>query len=256
MPNYPSVTEFDTTTVFMEGEATIISQECISWDYNGYRPGEPEVPAMHIEFQTADGNLSDEYLTAGSLDDFKPSDDGKCFELVGNKEKFHIKSKLGAFLHSLLEVGFPKKSLNPENYDCLIGTSGHLSTVVLIKAGGRISKDVTAIVFDKITSLPGAGGKKKSGKKTEVDEDVYAKASKVLKSVLSSNPELARKSLMGKAITNDVLKSLPQSDKTKVIACLKTDEFLSTQDGWVFDANVLYHAGDVPPITNEDDLPM
>ena len=183
--------------------------------------------------------MSDEYLTTGSLDDFKPSDDGKCFELVGNKEKFHIKSKLGALLASLIKAGFPKKSLDPENYDCIVGTSGHLSTVVLIKAGGRISKDVTAIVFDKITSLPGKGGKKKSNKSAEVDEDVYPMAAEVLKSILSRVEALPRKSLIGKAIVNDVLKRLDKSDMTKVLACLKTDEFLSTQDGWTFEANVL-----------------
>lgn len=242
MPNKPSLTEFDTTSVFTEGVATIISQKCILWDYNGHRPGEPEVPAMQIEFQAANGAVSEEFLTAGSQDDFIPAEDGKSFVLAGSKTKFHAKSKLGALLLSMIEKGVPKKSLNPENYDCIVGISGHLSTIVLIKAGGNIEKDVTALVFDKIVSLPGA--KAKSGKKKVVDEEIDALAVEVLKSVLTDNDDLPRKSLMGKAITNEVLKSLEKSEKTQVIKRFKDDEFLALEAGWTIDANVLSLAKD------------
>ena len=241
MPKHPSMTEFGTGTVFSEGEAVITGAECLSWDYNGYRPGEPEVPALHLTIQTAEGDESEEYLTAGSMDDFVPSEDGKCFLLAGSKEKFHIKTKIGAFLDSLLKAGFPKKSLDPEDYGCLVGVAGHLSTTILLKAGGNISKDVTALVFDKVTTLPGKG-KGAGGKKQEADSEIDEIATAVLLSVLkTAGKELPRKSLMGKVIVNDSLLALEQAQKTKVINRLKEtdDGFLKTQNGWVFEANVL-----------------
>lgn len=240
MPNRAPMNELDSSTVFMEGVAEILALECIMWDYNGHRPGAPEVPAVHLTIATEEGNTTEEFLSVGNAEDFAPSADGKTFDLVGNRTRFHERSRWGALLKSLVDLKYPTKLYNPDDYTCLVGLKGHLSTIVLIKADDRVKKDVTALIFDKITQLPGEGkSAAESGIRPKSDIDVDEVASSILLSILSEGDEVKKSALMSKAVQDDTLKGLNKVDKTAVLARLRDDEFLSQCDGWAFESNVL-----------------
>ncbi len=238
MPQNVNITEFAKGVVLNEGDVEVTGANYTIWDYRGKSP--VDVPALHLTLVDSDGEEYDNYYSAGKIDDFAPSEDGKSLIVLGSKVKVHEQSNFAMFINNLIIAGFPKKQIDSDDIGCLVGIKGHMTTLAIKRTGEGVKGDGAILIFDRIDTLPGAKSSgKRSGKKAQPDEDTTSIATSILTSILKVEGELARKSLMGKVIGSPDLKALPQSDRTKVINTLKDETFLTIQDGWVYAEGIL-----------------
>lgn len=230
----------------------------------GNKPGtkDPKFHSLFFELSArVDGAEEDitQNLFAGSADDFEISDDGLTVTASEEGQELGANTPFGKFLTSLVENGFPEKLLSEDdiNYEPIVGTRVRFGQVVEMGKDGkprkRVAKkgnfkgksfDVTSTVIEQVYELPGKGGKVggKKGKPADEDEDtdtddaeqsVEDFAKETLIAIVRANKGKMSKEKTSMAILAKYPKHPMREDVRKL---LKSETFLSEEDGWSYDA--------------------
>lgn len=148
-------------------DADFTEVECTTFDYNGKVKDEDgnivEVPALRIKMTTDDGQESEQYLPAGSLDKLTPSDDGTTFvPAEGSAAKgIPSKSNLGIFMRSLGDAGFPfshdeglPDDISPRDIKSMLeGGRFHILRVEAPKRGGMARSEKQKKYPDEVLTV-------------------------------------------------------------------------------------------------------
>lgn len=210
-------------------------------------PGTYQAGSLFLEVGFSGKEIEEgasQHYSAGSLDRFKPSDDGlkavpsdeEDYDEEGAPTICLVKSTNAIlFLKSLVDNGFDEEKIE-DTVDVFEGTDVHLRQVPQPKRSGLDAegdKAKTILLVTKINSMPGekkgkgkgkGKGKATSKKATEpADEDLTDKAvNTVIAAVKASENGIAKKDLLTEAF-----RSLAKDpDRNAVIAEIKKDEFL------------------------------
>jgi len=240
---HPSFSEFAKGTVLSEADVEIIAAKCTWFDYRGKRDA---VPAVQIDFKASNGEVYEQFYKVGEDADYKPTTDGKQFDLLTDREKIHERSKFGIFMEAFFKAGFPRNRVNNSDIGFMVGTRGHVHQEVVKYTGGGDIADSNVLVFDKVTGLPGEGRAATGSSGTADDSDEAVMATEILKGILKENDgSIERKSLLPKVIRDETYKGLePKGLKTAVLNLIKTDEFIMGGTDWtVSDTGVIELVG-------------
>lgn len=144
----------------------ILDAKFVEYDYDG--SVNPPVLALAVELNPYDGGEdakpSVEYLSAGALTRFVPSEDGSMAVPVGDAQLLNDNCNAIKFLFSALEQGFPEDLLEAGDVTTLVGMKCHILRVEapkrqgLIRGGKNADRPQTTLTVSSIIELPGAGG--------------------------------------------------------------------------------------------------
>ena len=232
-----------------DGDAVLKSLRATTFDYQGKREA---VTVLEAKFDYNDEEITGRYTCGKSL---MPSSDGKGFESVSEGVTgLPDSSNAFMFMASLVNAGFPVDKLG-KDLSIADGTGVHVNSVPVPErenlAGN--TKDKTIMIVTKINSLPWekkkGGTKGKSTTKTSggpsATNDVKPPASDnategvvvaALITALASKPEGIPKA----SIIQSVLPYLPEGpERTPALRMILSDEFLKTNQGWMYEGGVL-----------------
>lgn len=127
------------------------------WTYNG--AVQDPVLALKVTMTDEAGAETIQYLSAGDLARFVPSEDGKVAVPAegSTATALNNNTNCAAFLGSLMEQGFPKKLVS-DRVDVFEGCNVHVNRVPQKKRSGMANADDKqreVLVVTKINSLPG-----------------------------------------------------------------------------------------------------
>lgn len=252
--------------LFDDVDATITQCRFKSWDYNGAIKS--PVLGLGVTFQNedADGFTFEQVYSAGNLQHFVPSDDGRFAVPVGTLTGLQESSNAMAFLKSLVNCGFPEDKIE-RDISVFEGCKVHVNRVPqqqrkgLDQAGAK-AKDI--LVVTKIHSLPGEAGKAVAagaGKKAAAPAKAKAATASVAASSESSSGNghvhqkavetllsiLAAKggSVKKLSVAQEAFKLLATDpDRNAVCQIVFKDEFLSEAgQPWSFDGQTVAMGG-------------
>lgn len=130
---------------------------CI-WDYNG---GGPDTLAVVLDLQPVDaqgepdGEVVQQFWSAGNPKDFTPDDAGLTFLPQGTKKQLTTGSNWGMFINSLCERGFPEERIG-NTIDFLVGLRAHVTRLPSPKRAGisNQKEDATVLCVQAIIKFP------------------------------------------------------------------------------------------------------
>ncbi len=196
-------------------------------------------------------------LFVGGFDDFTISDDG--LTLTPNEDGRELGAGVAftTLIASLCNAGFPEENLPEDeiNFEAIIGTRVRFeqkkNEELTKKLGKRVGKDGKTfdrqdLVITNVYDLPGkeakavkpAAGKSApkaaAGKaKKSAEPDFSEEAKDVVLAVLAANDGQVAKSKLAMKVTQKLLKH-ESREEIRILAT--SDEFLSTEQGWSFNA--------------------
>jgi len=136
---------------------TFVKCRFAEYDYNGT----VEKPTLALECELlveGEKNTTLQYFSAGDLNRFQPSEDGRQLEKVGSAETLNNNTNFNTLIKSIRDAGFPSDKLDTEELGigALDGLYAHVQQIPQQKrAGLEGSKDgKTVMVVDKILKLP------------------------------------------------------------------------------------------------------
>jgi len=229
-------TKFATGSI-PEGEVTVTGAKFTTFDWNGKSTARP---VMCLELRNNDGDEYTQYWGIGSLEDFKPSSDGKYLDSVGSKQQVHANSSFSYFIRKLMEVGFNQSSLNVNDIGCLVGLTGRMTMDTLPNRGrstGMDDKERTVLVFDKIVSMPGEG--KGGGAGAGTDGGGFDPEELVEAAIVSAGGSVVRSGLAPYLLKVPAYKGLDRAQKSAMNKLLKDDAWFSESLLWTLDNGVL-----------------
>jgi len=231
--------------VFTEGggliddvDGEITKSEFTLFDYSG--KGSITVPAYHCTIDV-DGTPFDQYWSCGSIDEWRPSKDGRFIEPVGGATGLRKNSNAAVLFASMAAADAKLGALlNEGDAGKLLGLKAHWLRVPAPKRGGVGEKrqgvdgkeyDVTVLTVSRVIAMPGTGsggGTKAggaSGSSTDGSGEAGGIAEAALVEYLVDHPEgIARKSLAPTLVKITAGKAKPQ----EILALAKTDEWVSS----------------------------
>jgi hypothetical protein len=227
---HPSFTNFAKGSVISEADVTVTRAYFGMFDYAGKREA---VPALLVTFKTTGGDEYEQGYTVGSTDDYAPSKDGKNLDVLSDRERIHEQTNYAHFIAALLKAGFTRKILDDStDIGCLVGTEGHVRQEAITRTGENIKKEISLLVFSKITALP---GESKSSSGGGPDSSVADEAAQVMLEILSESGSVERKKLLPLVIKSATYKAMDKDTKTAVLNTIKTDEFITGGTDWSVD---------------------
>lgn len=224
-------------TGLFAGEATVKDAACVMWDYKGATP--KASPAIYFQMEDDEGNLHDQYFSAGSPDTLVPSKDGSRF-LLGTAEGIAKGSNAALLLTSALEAGFPKDLLKTSIKGFVGGSYLFAREKAPERAGikkepkkskdGRVFED-TVLVIRKVLRLPGEGGAVSGTPGGEVAGGALEKeAAEMVNIILTLNPNGISKADLVKAVFENAGTS---PNKQALVKTVFDDAFLGKGD-WTY----------------------
>jgi hypothetical protein len=222
------------------------------WTYNG----QVETPPLALRVTMTDeaGAETIQYLSAGDLTRFVPSEDGKrAVPAEGSTATaLNNNTNCAAFLASIMEQGFPKKLVS-DRVDVFEGCNVHVNRVPQKKRAGLATdgKEREVLIVTKINSLPGekattaaaasrpkgvkaatASPKKAAGSASDTESEApeidVELATAVVETVLAVLEEKDGKAVPFKTLSLAALKHLAGNpDKAAISAILKNPEQLA-----------------------------
>ena len=218
----------------------------VLWDYNGKSP--TNSPALKITLVDEDGDMSDQYWSAGDAKNWVPSPDGKRLQAVSSAEKQNISTNMGILIKSLVDSGFDENKID-RDVSIFEGLVAHMIQVPAPKRGGTITRapradgrvfENTILVVDHIVTMPGEKKTARRGARTpaastrlnpadpangELDPVAIATLKKILEDNLGTHPDGLLKAELPRLVFNEL-----RADKelrNSVTSLLNDDEFLS-----------------------------
>lgn len=208
----------------------------VVWDYEGRGPS---TPALKVSMTVTDsGDSVDQYYSAGKLQDWEPSDDGKELVSVGKASGLNKNSNVAILISSLIEAGFPAEKIGD---DCSVmdGLECHMTRQDAPerkglertpREDGRSYKQ-TVLVVDEIQKLPwDKKGGKKSAKKGG-DEDLDEKLQDIVIDILGDE----EKPLAPKQLAAKVHKAMKGDDDRAAAMKRVLDEEFLEEGPWEYD---------------------
>ncbi|RPI88725.1 MAG: hypothetical protein EHM41_00180 [Chloroflexi bacterium] len=213
----------------------------VMYDYEG----KADAPAPCLKLEMVDNESGEEYpvqyLSAGSAQNWVPSDDAKTLVPVGSKTAMTKNSNLAIYLTEMINAGFPKNQLTT-SIACLDGVVAHMIRKELPKRGnvsqtqtGKDGKEYakSILVPDRIVKLPGEKAGAVKGKKTAATDDAVKEAATtfVLELLGEKNGKFQKKEIPA------ALVKVPVAVRPQVMAMVyANDKFLSEGGGglWTY----------------------
>lgn len=151
-----------------DADVEVMEAEFVLFDYNGQQPEGPAFRLALKDLTQEDTTPVQQYWSAGSKDNFVPTDDGKGLTPTGKATGLSKSSNLAALFDSLLKKGFPVDRIDNIT-DHIIGGRFHMNKIALPKVrsrDGSESKDRSALVVTTVIKWPWDKVKSGAGAKT------------------------------------------------------------------------------------------
>lgn len=234
-----------------DADITIDSARFARWDYKG--KVNPAVLALQINAKDNDGKVHEEYLSAGDLKFFVPSDDGKKAIPVGSQAKLNLQTNAVAFLVSIInsdtrgemaaklratddisvldglrvhvvQKAQPKRasiSARPEDTNRAPSTQLQVDKIIAYPwEGGRAAVEATVGAAAPATAGNGAAGPAVSGELADT-------ATGILLTILAeAGGSIKKGAIVGKAFNNPAMTALPAPTRNAVLGMIVKPEFL------------------------------
>lgn len=254
-----------------DADVKLLSNRFVKWDYNGSQP--QPVLALHVQMQDAEGTTHDQYLSAGDLKFFVPSDDGRKAIPVGAQTKLNLNTNAVQFLISLMNADvkgeLAAKLRSGDDIGVLDGTVVHIIRKAQPKRAGIIVQPVeggeqrqrTVLTVEKLIAYPwenkgvpgatagaaGAAGAAAGGGASapaaaqaapSASAEVEGACIGAMLSILgASGGSIKKAAIAGKAFNDDNIKSLPVAQRNQALSLIVNPAFLGAPDRpWAFDA--------------------
>ena len=247
---------------FLDDEDVIIkSVRAEMFDYAGQRVNDPS-PAIAVEYDRGDGEVSKQFYTVGKSKDTAPSPDGKMFNNLRSDPRSGLPEKSNGmmWLQSIINAGFPTDRIG-DDLTVFDGTEVHVNQIPAPERKGLSrTEGKTILIVTKINSLPGDKPKTKSKSTVKpaaskakgkapatapvtpadtsgAEDQVTARATEVLLTALASTPEGIKKA----ALIPKVVPLIAGDDplRSQIVPKIIEDAFLSTQAGWKYENGVV-----------------
>lgn len=254
--NLVSLKPSDQTAGGMLDDVDVTFTECsfVEYDYNG----KADKPTLALKVMMNDGeNDHEQYFSAGDLERFQPSEDGKGIVAVSGAKGLSSTSNCAIFLKSIVDVGFPEDKLTGR-VDVFENMNAHLVRIPQPKRKGLQQSDDrerTVLTVVKINRMPWeksggakaatAAGNKAPAPKTqtaapveaEANGDASEKAVEVLLNILQAkNGSVLKTAIPGAAFKHLV----GVKNRGEVLQYLADEDFLGTPDmGWEYDGKTV-----------------
>lgn len=214
-------------------DVTIESCRFKVYDYDGKVPG--GVLALHVEMKDEDGQVTDQYYSAGDLRFFTPSTDGKMAVPTGSKTALSSSSNAAQFIVSVVNAGYPVDQLEAD-VSVFEGMKVHVNRVAQPKRTGIIKnqpaddsgREKTVLLVSKILAMPGEepvkkGGASKASAKPSASSKTTTKAS-------APAPAQADDADLDSTLTDIVMTIVTEAGGTITKKALSTAVFQSMKD--------------------------
>lgn len=232
-------------------DVTLKQARFVTYDYDGKSP--KPVLCLGVTMTDEAGEDHDQYYSAGDLQYFVPSNDGKKAMKAGNKDGLNDNTNAVLFLSSLVNAGFPEDKLG-DDISAIEGTYCHVNRVAQPKRGADMAKDRTILQVMKIHSLPWekskahklgqkaavAAGKpqgKANGAAAPADDDMAELVAGHVAAILAE----AGGSLAKAKVTQKVFQAMKEdpANRTAAVKLANDSGFLEASDVWSFDGATL-----------------
>lgn len=133
-------------------DAEVTAASWAVWDYNG--KSDVESPALKLTFQPMDGgNASEQYLSAGDIKDWAPTEDGERLAAVSQDSPDGLRNNTNAslFFGELAKLGFPKNRLTGVASE-LVGLQVHVVRKKVSRGEGISDKEI--LLPSQLLKLP------------------------------------------------------------------------------------------------------
>ena len=181
-----------------------------------------------------DETLCIQYLSAGSLDYFKPMNGGKGIEALGSATSLRTSTKAARFLASLVDSGFPEPKLG-NDVSSIIGTKCHVAS----QPHKSPKKDDTVLLVENVITHPFMKGKKVTTTKAKAASPGDNGAATLVTKILTSTKEGSIDVPTLYQCVFEELKDDPDT-RTAVIAIISDNDNQFLTDGpWTFDGETL-----------------
>jgi hypothetical protein len=237
-------------------DVTFSAMEFIEYDYDG--KADHPVLALHVVMNDGE-NDHEQYFSAGSLERFRPSEDGTYIERVEGVQAKGLATSSNAaiFLASIVAAGFPEDKISG-TVTPFIGINAHVIRVpqpnrkglAVPQEGEREKTVLTVATINRMPwDKPGAKTAAKpaataAGKKAapapapvEADDDVSEEAANTLAAILEAKGGSVLRTGIA-AASFKILQGNP--NRAAILKQLADEDFLGTPDmGWEYDGKTI-----------------
>lgn len=130
----------------------VLESRLVQWDYEGKSP--TPTLALRLSLKNDEGETYSQYYSAGDLQRFVPSEDGKRAKKVGTAEKISKSTNMFVFFQAVVNAGFPENKLEGD-VSVIEGLYAYWDAKTIAKRGGlEGSKETIITVPTKMHKLP------------------------------------------------------------------------------------------------------
>lgn len=235
-----------------DADVTIKSARFSAWDYNG-KIKDP-VLALKVDMEDGEGTVHEQYLSAGDLKFFSPSEDGKRAVPQGTGNKLNINTNAVGLIMSIInadtrgEMAAKIRATNDisvlDGLKCHIIRKAQPKRAGILQQQGDDTREKTAIQVEKIIAYPWeAAPATTAGAKTAAPAAATATATAgapasaaadaavtlLLQIVSENNGSLKKSAIAGKAFANPDFKALPAPERNAILGIIVKPEFLASE---------------------------